>query len=431
MAHKAESDTDPQTAAAVFAGLSIEGMLRERYDDSGGGRDIFAKVEGFKLTQQARAARLYPFFQPLDRNDGPEAEIYGRRVLMLGSNNYLGLTRHPRVIEAAHKAIDEHGTSLTGSRLLNGTTHLHEKLENEIADFLGTDAALVFTTGYQTNLGVISSLVSRRSVAVVDKADHASIYDACRLSEGEMLRFRHNDARHLDTILRRVDHDKSCLVVIDGVFSMGGDIADLPGIVEACRRHQARLLVDDAHAIGVIGVGGRGTASHFGLEGEVDLIVGTFSKSFASVGGFVAGSRSAIEWIKHFSRSMIFSASLPPASAAAALTALQVLREEPERVEEVQRKGRMLREGLSDMGFDTGDSGTPIIPVTIGDELATVTFWRDLLERGVYTNPVIFPAVNMGRALLRTSCMATHTDEQIEFALEQFQTLGRKHGLLP
>ncbi len=430
MAKQAESETDPQTASAAFAGLSVEGLLRDRYDGDDG-RDIFAKVHGFKITEQARAAHLYPFFQPLDRNYGPEAEIYGHRVVMLGSNNYLGLTRHPRVIQAAQDALKEHGTSLTGSRLLNGTTHLHEKLENRIAEFLGTEAALVFTTGYQTNLGVISSLVNRRSVAVVDKADHASIYDGCQLAEGEMLRFRHNDARHLDTILSRIDDSKTCLVVIDGVFSMGGDIADLPAVVEVCQRHQVRLLIDDAHAIGVIGVGGRGTASHFGMDGAADLTVGTFSKSFASVGGFVAGSRAVMEWVKHFARSMIFSASLPPASAAAALAALEVLMEEPELVETVQRKGDMLRGGLTDMGFDTGESQTPIIPITIGDEVATATFCRDLLERGVYTNPVIFPAVAMGKGMLRTSCMATHTDENIEFALEQFQTLGRKHGLLP
>ncbi|KKL64785.1 hypothetical protein LCGC14_2161520, partial [marine sediment metagenome] len=332
MARQAESDTDPQAAAAAFAGLNIEAMLGDRYDGRDN-RDIFAKVEGFKVTEQARAAQLYPFFQPLDRNDGPEAEIYGRRVVMLGSNNYLGLTRHPRVIQAAREAINEHGTSLTGSRFLNGTTHLHERLENKIAEFLGTEAALVFTTGYQTNLGVISSLVTRRSVAVVDKSDHASIYDACRLAEGEMLRFRHNDARHLDTILSRIGKGKTCLVVIDGVFSMGGDIADLPAIAEVCQRHQVRLLIDDAHAIGVIGTGGRGTASHFGMDGKVDLTVGTFSKSFASVGGFVAGSRAVLDWIKHFGRSMIFSASLPPSSAAAALASLEVLIDEPELVE--------------------------------------------------------------------------------------------------
>ncbi len=430
MAKQAESETDPKEATAVFAGLSIEAMLHDRYDGHDG-RDIFAKVHGFTLSEQARSVGLYPFFQPLDRNDGPEAEIDGRRVVMLGSNNYLGLTRHPRVIQAAQDALTEHGTSLTGSRLLNGTTHLHEKLEEKIAEFLGTEAALVFTTGFQTNLGVISSLANRRSVVVVDKADHASIYDGCRLSEGAMLRFRHNDASHLDTILGRIGEDKTCLVVIDGVFSMAGDIADLPGVVEVCKRRQARLLVDDAHALGVIGVGGRGTASHFGIDGAADLTVGTFSKSFASVGGFVAGSRAVLEWIKHFARSMIFSASLPPASTAAALAALEVLMEEPERVETVQRHGETLRKGLRDMGFDTGESQTPIIPVTIGDELATVTFWRDLLQCGVYTNPVVFPAVAMGKALLRTSCMATHTDEQIQFVLEQFQSLGRKHGLLP
>jgi 8-amino-7-oxononanoate synthase len=430
MAKKAESDTDQLTAAAVFAGLSIESTMRDRYDGQDG-RDIFAKVEDFKITEQARAARLYPFFQALDRNDGPEAEIYGRRVVMLGSNNYLGLTRHPRVVQAAHDALSEQGTSLTGSRLLNGTTHLHERLEDKIAEFLGTEAALVFATGYQTNLGVISSLVNRRSVAVVDKADHASIYDACQLAEGGMLRFRHNDARHLDTMLSRIGEDKSCLVIVDGVYSMGGDIVDLPAIADVCKRRQARLLVDDAHAIGVIGRGGRGTASHFGIEGAPDLTVGTFSKSFASVGGFVAGDRNVLEWIKHFARSMIFSASLPPASTAAALAALEVLMDEPELTDEVQRKGETLRNGLGDMGFDTGESQTPIIPVNIGDEVATVTFWRDLLELGVYTNPVIFPAVAMGKAILRTSCMATHTDEQIEFVLEQFQTLGRKHGLLP
>ena len=329
MAKQAEPETDPQTAA--FAGLTIEGMLPGRYDDRDG-RDVFAKVHNFKLPEQARAAHLYPFFQPLDRNDGAVAKIYGREVIMLGSNNYLGLTRHPRVGKAAQDAISEHGTSLTGSRLLNGTTHLHEKLENRIAEFLGTEAAVVFATGYQTNLGVISSLVDSRSVAVVDKADHASIYDACRLAEGEMLRFRHNDAQHLDTILRRLDTNKTCLVIIDGVFSMGGDIADLPAIVDVCQRHQVRLLIDDAHAIGVIGTGGRGTASHFGLDGKVDLTVGTFSKSFASVGGFVAGSLAVLDWIKHFGRSMIFSASLPPASAAAALASLEVPMDEPELV---------------------------------------------------------------------------------------------------
>ena len=405
-------------------------MVRQRY----GGhdqRDIFAKAAEFTLTEQARAVQLYPFFQPLDRNDGPEAQIYGRRVLMLGSNNYLGLTRHPHVIEAAREAVSEHGTSMTGSRLLNGSTHLHEELEERIARFLHKEAALVFTTGYQANLGTISALVGRHSVAIVDKADHASIYDGCRLADGEMIRVRHNDAARLDSVLKPMGDRKACLVIVDGVFSMGGDIVDLPRIVDVCRRHGARLLVDDAHAIGVIGQGGRGTGSHYGLADEVDLVIGTFSKSLASIGGFVAGPKVVLEWVKHFGRSMMFSASLPPASTAAALAALEVLEREPEMVERLAQLGALFREGLRQMGFDIGDSQTPIVPINLGDEYATVVFWKLLLEQGVYTNPVIYPAVPQGKAMLRTSCMATHTQEQIEQALEQFRTVGRKQGLIP
>lgn len=410
--------------------MTIEAMIRERYD--GHDRlDVFSKASEFTLAEQARAIQLYPFFQPLDSNDGPEAQIYGRRVLMLGSNNYLGLTRHPYVVEAAAKAIHRYGTSMTGSRLLNGSTHLHEELEGRIARFLRREAALVFTTGYQANLGTISTLVSRHSLAIVDKADHASIYDGCRLADGEVIRFRHNDAHDLETVLSRKGKGKACLVIVDGVFSMGGDIADLPRIVEVCRRHKARLLVDDAHAIGVIGEGGRGTGSHYGLEDQVDLVIGTFSKSLASIGGFVAGPRVVLEWIKHFGRSMVFSASQPPASTAAALAALDVLEREPEMVERLARLSALLRDGLRQMGFDIGNSQTAIAPLSLGDEYNTVVFWKLLLEHGVYTNPVVFPAVPRGKSLLRTSCMATHTPQQIEQALEQFRIVGRKLGLIP
>ena len=419
----------PATLSAP-AGLTIDAMIRDRYG-GGDARDIFAKAYEFTLVEQAQTAQIYPFFQPLDSNDGPEARIYGRHVLMLGSNNYLGLTRHPYVVEAARRAISDYGTSMTGSRLLNGSTYLHEELEGRIARFLDKDAALVFTTGYQANLGTISALVDRRSVAAVDKADHASIYDGCQLADGEMVRFRHNDAGHLDSILERVGQRKACLVVVDGVFSMGGDIADLPRIVEVCRRHGARLLVDDAHAIGVLGQGGRGTASHFGLADEVDLTIGTFSKSLASIGGFVAGSRKVLEWIKHFGRAMMFSASLPPASTAAALAALDVLEREPEMVERLAKLATLWREGVRQMGFDIGKSQTPIVPINLGDEYATVVFWKQLLEQGVYTNPVIYPAVPIGKAILRTSCMAVHTQEQIEQALETFRIVGRKQGLIP
>ena len=411
------------------ADLTIEGMIRDRYDGQND-RDIFAKTERFKLIDQARQFDLYPFFQALDNNDGPEAHIYGERVLMFGSNNYLGLTRHPEVVKAARDAIDKFGTSMTGSRLLNGTTHLHEELEQAIARFLRRERALVFTTGYQANLGIISSLIDKGSAAVVDKADHASIYDGATLADGEYVRFRHNDARHLETVLKRLSPDKAPLVIIDGVYSMGGDIADLPGIVDVCRRYGARLLLDDAHGIGVLGEGGRGTGSHFGLDDKVDLVMGTFSKSLASIGGFVVGPAQPLEWIQHFARSMLFSASLPPASAAAALKSIEVLEREPEIVATLTRNGNHWRNGLRDMGFDTGQSETPIVPINVGDEYATVTCWKELLQAGVYTNPSIYPAVGIKEAILRTSCMATHTEEHIERALEAFRTVGRKHGLI-
>jgi 8-amino-7-oxononanoate synthase len=405
----------------------MDSLIRERYDGADSG-DVFSKVEDFSIVERARQMDIYPFFHALDNNDGPMAQIDGKRVLMFGSNNYLGLTRHPYVVDEARKAVDRYGTSMTGSRLLNGTTRLHEELEGRIAQFLRTEAALVFTTGYQTNLGIISALVDKRSVAVVDKSDHASIYDGCQLADGEMVRFRHNDAGHLESVLARAEG--AALVVIDGVYSMGGDIAPLDEIVPACRRHRARLVVDDAHGLGVIGEGGRGTASHFGLEGEVDLIMGTFSKSLASIGGFVAGPQKVIEFIQHFARPMLFSASLPPASTAAALAALTVLEREPEIVERVQRLGATWRDGLHDMGYDVGGSETPIVPVNVGDEYHTVMVWKALLEEGVYTNPAIYPAVNMREAILRTSCMATHTDEMIEQALEKFRDVGRRLGVI-
>ncbi len=404
-------------------------MIRDRYKTKNA-RDVFAKAEEFTIAEQARKLDIYPFFQPLDSNDGPEGQIYGRRVLMFGSNNYLGLTRHPYVIEAAKNALVKYGTSMTGSRLLNGSTHLHEELEDRIARFVNKEGAIVFTTGYLVNLGTISALVDKHAVAVVDRADHASIYDGCQLADGDMVRFKHNDPEHLDSTLKRAGRDKACLVIIDGVYSMGGDIAPLPEIVEVCQRHGARILVDDAHAIGVIGEGGRGTASHFGLEDEVDLIMGTFSKSLASIGGFLAGPQKVLEWVRHFGRSLMFSASLPPASTAAALAALDVLEREPEIVDRLRALSALWRDGLRSLGFDIGETQTPIAPVNVGDEYNTVMFWKMLLEEGVYVNPVAYPAVPMREAILRTSCMATHTPEQIEQALEKFRTVGRKLGLI-
>jgi 8-amino-7-oxononanoate synthase len=407
--------------------VNIERFAQER-DETSDSRDIFAKVDGFNIVNRARDLDIYPFFLPLDNNDGPEARINGERVLMFGSNNYLGLTRHPRVVDAARKAVAEFGTSMTGSRLLNGSTRLHEELEHRIAAFLRTERAIVFTTGYQANLGIISTLVDKRSVAVVDKADHASIYDGCQLSDGDMVRFRHNDCEHLESVLER--QEKAALVIVDGVYSMGGDIAPLPEIVEVSKRYSARVVVDDAHGLGVLGEGGRGTASHFGLEDDVDIIMGTFSKSLASIGGFVAGPARVLEWIQHFARPLIFSASLPPASTAAALTALDVLENEPEIVDHLRKLSGAWREGLRGMGFDVGGSETPIVPVNVGDEYRTLMFWKALLAEGVYTNPAIYPAVNMKEAILRTSCMATHTEAMIEQALTTFQDVGRRLGVI-
>ena len=429
---------DPSSEAAASVAIpperppdmTVESLIRERYDGLDQ-RDVFSKAAEFTVVERARELGIYPFFQALDNNDGTVAQIYGQRVLMFGSNNYLGLTRHPEVVEAARAAITKYGTSMTGSRLLNGSTHLHEELETRIARFLHKEKALVFTTGYQTNLGTISALIDKRSIAVVDKSDHASIYDGAHLSDGETIRFRHNDPRHLDSVLKRISHQKAALVIIDGVYSMGGDIADLPGVIDACKRHHARLLVDDAHGLGVIGEGGRGTGSHFGVEDDVDLVMGTFSKSLASIGGFVAGPAKVLEWIQHFARAMLFSASLPPASTAAALAALNVLEREPEIVDRLKGLGAMWREGLQGLGFNVGQSETPIVPVTVGDEYETVTFWKALLAEGVYTNPAIYPAVNMREAILRTSCMATHTHEQVEQALEKFKTVGRQQGIIP
>ncbi len=422
------SETKPLIDDDLPPDLSIEALAIDGYDDAAS-RDIFAKARAFQLSKQAKALGMYPFYMALDSNEGPEAIVDGKRVIMLGSNNYLGLTRHPRVVRAARDAVEKYGTSMTGSRLLNGTTKLHEQLEESIAAFLGREGALTFTTGYQANLGAISSLVNRRAAVVIDKADHASIYDGCALSEGEMFRFRHNEADHLDQLLARVTQEKAALVVVDGVFSMGGDIARLPEIAAACHRHQARLLVDDAHGIGVLGEGGRGTASHFGIEDEVDLVVGTFSKSLASIGGFVAGPADVLEWMRHFARPVLFSASMPPSSVAAAAMAIEVLQDEPELVTRVNSHGRRLRDGLRGVGFDIGASETPIVPILIGDEVRMVGFWRELLARGVYTNASIFPAVPRGAGILRTSCMATHSEAQIDTAVEIMGTVGRQYGV--
>ncbi len=391
--------------------------------------DLFDKCWSFTEAKRVQAAGFYPYFIPLSDSEGTQVTVGDHQLIMVGSNNYLGLTTHPRVRQAAIEATRRYGTSCTGSRFLNGTLELHLQLERRLAEFLGVEAALAFSTGYQTNVGTISALVGRGDFVVTDKEDHASIVDGCRLALGEMRRFRHNDMAHLERVLASLPEEAGKLVIVDGVFSMGGDVALLPEIVSLCRKYGARHMVDDAHSIGVLG-GGRGTAAHFDLIGQVDLTMGTFSKSLASLGGFIAGAADVIHYIQHHARALIFSASIPPANAAAALAALEVMQEEPERIERVNQIGKYMRTELRGLGFNVGDCETPIVPVVIGDDMRTFITWKALYEAGVYTNAVISPAVPSESALLRTSYMATHTDEQLDRVLQAFAEVGRTLGLV-
>jgi 8-amino-7-oxononanoate synthase len=391
--------------------------------------DLFEKCNSFNLAREAIAEGYYPYFIPMSENEGTEVVCRGKRLIMCGSNNYLGLTTHPKVREAAEMAIRRFGTSCTGSRFLNGTLEMHEQLEGELAAWVGKEAALVFSTGMQVNLGVISSLVGRGDIVILDKDDHASIVDGARLSGGDIQRFRHNDIEHLERVLKSLPPEKGKLLVVDGLFSMEGDIAALPEIVPLCKQYGVRVMVDDAHAMGVLGKG-HGTAAHFNMTDQIDLIMSTFSKSFASLGGFIAGDDDVVHYIKHFARSMIFSASIPPSNAAAALAALHVMQDEPERIERVNQIGEKMRKGYHELGFNTGNSVTPVIPILIGDDQLTFNTWKMLFEEGVFVNPVISPATAPGRQLLRTSYMASHTDKQLEKVLDIFAKVGKAMGLI-
>jgi 8-amino-7-oxononanoate synthase len=391
--------------------------------------DLFEKCSGFTEAKDAIAAGTYPYFIPLTENEGSEAVFRGHRLIMCGSNNYLGLTTHPKVRRAAIEAIEHYGTSCTGSRFLNGTLEMHEQLEHELAEWVGKEAALVFSTGMQVNLGAISALVCRGDYVILDKEDHASIVDGAKLSYGETKRFSHNDMPELGRLLARLPEDAGKLVVVDGLFSMEGDIAPLPEIVPLCKKYGARLMVDDAHSIGVLG-GGRGTAAEFGMTDQVDLIMSTFSKSFASLGGFIAGDEPVIHYIKHHARALIFSASIPPSNAAAALAALHVMQDEPERVARLLEIAAYMRKCYRELGFNTGTSVTPVIPIIIGDFQRTLLTWRLLFDAGVFVNPVLPPGVQPGHEMLRTSYMATHTDEQLNRVLGIFETVGKQVGLI-
>jgi len=400
-----------------------------------GGRDVFQKCIQFKAADNARKMGIYPYFRPLDFNDGPEAQINGKRVTMFGSNNYLGLTTHPKVREAARAAIDRFGTSMTGSRLVNGSMRLHEEFEAKLAAWFGKESALVFTTGYQVNLAVCSALLSnRKCVAVVDRNIHASLYDGVRLGQAagaRLVRYRHNDPESLERALEKLDADEGALVLTDGVFSAEGEIAKLDQIVPIVKKYQARLLVDEAHALGVIGPGGKGTPYHFGVADQIDLIGGTFSKSLASIGGWLIGDRKTLDYIRHFAPSFMFAASAAPPCVAAAMAAFDVMQEEPWRIDRLRENFTYMRDELRKMGFELGHTETAVIPIFIRQDLRTMMIWRDLLEEhSIYTNPFITPGVPPKSAMLRTSYMATHERVHLDRALEAFYKVGKKYSVI-
>jgi 8-amino-7-oxononanoate synthase len=376
------------------------------------------------------AAGLFPYFREITDSEDTVVTIDGRKRIMLGSNNYLGLTHHPRVLEAASSALQKYGTGCTGSRFLNGTLDLHCRLESRIAEFLGKEACLVYSTGYMANLGTIAGLVSRRDVAYLDKQDHASIIDGAKLAFGDAVRFNHLDLADLERKLEAHGSRHGARVMVDGVYSMEGNLADLPGLVRVAKKFGAALAIDDAHAIGVVGPCGDGTAAHFGLTDDVDIITGTFSKSLASIGGFVASNADVVDYLKYTSRPMVFSASLPPASTAGALAALEIVIAEPERRLKLWENTRRLQEGFNLLGFEIGATRTPIVPVVIGPADKTFRFWRMLFDAGIFTNPVVPPAVPAAECRLRTSVMATHTPEHIDTCLDAFERIGRELGVI-
>ncbi|GAB4030028.1 MAG: pyridoxal phosphate-dependent aminotransferase family protein [Elusimicrobiota bacterium] len=390
-------------------------------------KDIFEKCEGFNIVHELVEKGIYPYFKALESEQAPEVLIGGKKFIMFGSNNYLGLANDPRMKEAARLAVDKYGTGVAGSRFLNGNTVLHEELEKKLASFKHREAGLVYATGYQMNLGVVSALAGKGDVVVVDKLDHASILDGCKLSGAEIKRFKHNDPADLDKVLSRIPAETGKLVIVDGVFSMEGDIAPLPEIVKISKKHGARLIVDDAHATGVLGDSGAGTCEYFGLgHDDVDLIVGTCSKSFASVGGFAVGSEKIIHYIRHMSRSMIFSAALPPSCVASISKAIDIIRQEPERRKKLWENSAYLMERFKKMGCNTGHTKTPIIPILIGDNEKTFMLWRALFDAGIFTNPVVSPAVPPKRTLMRVVVTASHTRQQLDRALDIFENFYKK-----
>ncbi|MCI9010205.1 MAG: aminotransferase class I/II-fold pyridoxal phosphate-dependent enzyme [Clostridia bacterium] len=386
--------------------------------------DLFEKCENRERLELLKHNDIYPYFHMLTSKQAPEVRMEGKDMIMIGSNNYLGLTSHPEVIEAGIKALEKYGSGCSGSRFLNGTLDLHIELEKKLAAFLQKEDAVTFSTGFQSNLGIIAGITGRNDYILCDRENHASIYDACRLSFARMLRYRHSDMQDLEEKLKTIDRSVSgILIVTDGVFSMGGDIAKLPEIVALARKYGARVMVDDAHGLGVLGKHGRGTAEHFGLENEVDIYMGTFSKSLASIGGYMAAKSYVCDYVRHNSRPFIFSASLTPANAACALKSLEILEREPQRVERLAEISGYMRSNLKREGIDIIDSTTPIIPIYTYTDLKTFTACKLLFDRGVYVNSVVSPATPVGQSLIRTSYMATHTEEQMDRALVQIKAV--------
>ena len=383
--------------------------------------DIFDKCYAFTLADDYKAQGIYPYFRALETRQDTEVIMEGKRRIMLGSNNYLGLTTCPEVIEAGIKAFEQYGSGCSGSRFLNGTLQLHLELEAELRDFLRKDDVITFSTGFQSNLGIISAIVGRNDYVICDRENHASIYDGCRLSYGKMLRYQHADMADLEKVLARVPDTAGILIVTDGVFSMGGDVAKLPEIVALAKEYGARVMVDDAHGLGVMGEGGRGTASHFGLENEVDIYMGTFSKSLASLGGYMAGDAKVVDYVRHNSRPYIFSASMTPASAASALAALRYLRKHPEIVDRLRSLGNYARDGLKKRGLEIIESETPIVPIYTYDAVNTLTKAKELYDAGVYVNSSLPPATPPDGCLLRTSYMASHTEALLDEAMDIIQ----------
>ncbi|MGD8352678.1 MAG: pyridoxal phosphate-dependent aminotransferase family protein [Pseudomonadota bacterium] len=390
---------------------------------------IFDKCKNYRDPDKVIEAGVYPYFRMIESQQDPVVMMDGREVIMCGSNNYLGLTSHPQVKEAAIEAIRKYGTGCAGSRFLNGTLDIHVELEEKLAWFFRKEAALVYATGYQTNLGVLSTVIGRGDIAISDRLNHASIVDGLRLSLGEVRKFKHNDMEDLDKVLDGA-RDRNKMIVVDGVFSMEGDLSPLDKIVALRKRHEFGLMVDDAHGVGVLGKTGRGTAEYFGVEKDTDIIMGTYSKSLATIGGFVAASADIIKYLKHISRSMMFSASLAPALVAAVSKALDIIDQEPERREKLwANTERMIRE-FKACGFDIGEAASPIIPIVVGEDMLAFKIALMLQEEGVFANPVITPATPPGRALIRTSYMATHTDEHLDRVLEAFMKVGKQVGLI-